>query len=77
MLHALGLGLVALLAARMPGARVAGYGFGLGTVLFSGSLYAMALGAPRWFGAVTPLGGAAFLVGWAALASCALRSGAP
>jgi len=31
--------------------------FGLGTVLFSGSLYAMALGAPRWFGAITPLGG--------------------
>lgn len=39
-----------------------------GTALFSGSLYAMALGAPRWLGAVTPLGGLSFLVGWAILA---------
>ena len=39
-----------------------------GTVLFSGSLYAMALGAPRWFGAITPLGGLCFLTGWAILA---------
>jgi uncharacterized membrane protein YgdD (TMEM256/DUF423 family) len=39
-----------------------------GTVLFSGSLYALALGAPRWLGAVTPLGGLAFLAGWAILA---------
>lgn len=39
-----------------------------GTVLFSGSLYAMAAGAPRWLGAVTPLGGLCFLIGWAILA---------
>jgi uncharacterized membrane protein YgdD (TMEM256/DUF423 family) len=39
-----------------------------GVVLFSGSLYAMALGAPRWLGAVTPLGGLCFLAGWAVLA---------
>lgn len=39
-----------------------------GTVLFSGSLYAMALGAPHWLGAVTPLGGLGFLTGWAVLA---------
>ncbi len=37
----------------------------LGVFLFSGSLYAMALGAPSWFGAITPLGGVAFLAGWA------------
>jgi len=37
-------------------------------VLFSGSLYAMALGAPRWLGAVTPIGGLCFLVGWVILA---------
>ena len=36
--------------------------------LFSGSLWAMALGAPRWLGAVTPLGGLSFLAGWLALA---------
>ena len=39
-----------------------------GVVLFSGSLYAMALGAPRWLGAVTPIGGLLFLIGWAVLA---------
>lgn len=42
--------------------------FLLGSVLFSGSLYAMALGGPRWLGLVTPLGGLLFLVGWATLA---------
>ncbi len=41
--------------------------FGLGALLFSGSLYAMALGAPRWLGMVTPVGGTAFLLGWALL----------
>ena len=39
-----------------------------GIVFFSGSLYAMALGAPRWLGAITPIGGALFLIGWAVLA---------
>jgi len=39
-----------------------------GIVLFSGSLYAMALGAPRWLGMITPLGGLLFLAGWAILA---------
>ncbi|MFO1012179.1 MAG: DUF423 domain-containing protein [Caulobacteraceae bacterium] len=39
-----------------------------GSVLFSGSLYAMALGAPRWLGAVTPFGGMLFLTGWLLLA---------
>jgi uncharacterized membrane protein YgdD (TMEM256/DUF423 family) len=38
-----------------------------GTVLFSGSLYALALGAPRWIGAATPVGGVLFLIGWAML----------
>jgi uncharacterized membrane protein YgdD (TMEM256/DUF423 family) len=41
--------------------------FALGIVLFSGSLYALALGAPRWVGIVTPFGGVAFIVGWIAL----------
>ncbi len=39
-----------------------------GSVLFSGSLYALALGAPRWTGAITPVGGLAFMAGWVALA---------
>ena len=38
--------------------------WGLGIVLFSGSLYALALGGPSWLGPITPLGGVAFIVGW-------------
>ena len=48
-------------------ARFAPAFFLSGVVLFSGSLYAMALGAPRWVGAVTPIGGLCFLTGWALL----------
>jgi uncharacterized membrane protein YgdD (TMEM256/DUF423 family) len=48
-------------------------GFALGIVLFSGSLYALALGAPRMLGAVTPLGGVALIVGWLSMAMHAWR----
>lgn len=54
--------------------QVAGWAFAIGTLLFSGLLYAMALGAPRWFGAIVPLGGLSFLGGWLALAWYALRA---
>jgi uncharacterized membrane protein YgdD (TMEM256/DUF423 family) len=47
--------------------------FALGTLFFSGSLYAMALGGPRWLGAVTPLGGVTWIAGWLAFARQALR----
>ena len=70
LVHAVALGLVALLVARAPQARYAGIAFTLGTLVFSGSLYIMALGGPRWLGAVTPLGGLGFLAGWAVLAWC-------
>lgn len=70
LLHALALGLVALVVARAPAARFAGGAFVLGTLLFSGSLYVMALGGPRWLGAITPLGGLSLLAGWALLAWC-------
>jgi uncharacterized membrane protein YgdD (TMEM256/DUF423 family) len=43
---------------------VAGMLMLLGIVVFSGSLYAMALGAPRWFGAITPIGGISLIAGW-------------
>jgi uncharacterized membrane protein YgdD (TMEM256/DUF423 family) len=46
-----------------------------GSLLFSGSLYAMALGAPHWMGAVTPIGGLAFLAGWAGFAWAAGDAG--
>lgn len=55
-------------------ARWAGRLFGAGIVLFSGSLYLMVLTGARWLGAVTPLGGVAFLAGWAALLLAARRS---
>jgi uncharacterized membrane protein YgdD (TMEM256/DUF423 family) len=70
LLHALALGVVALVAARVPLARFAGGAFVLGTLLFSGSLYVMALGGPRWLGAITPLGGLSLLAGWGLLAWC-------
>jgi uncharacterized membrane protein YgdD (TMEM256/DUF423 family) len=43
-----------------------------GVAFFSGSLYAMALGGPRWLGAITPIGGVLFLIGWAVLGWAAL-----
>lgn len=49
-------------------ARFAPAFFLSGALLFSGSLYALAFGAPRWLGAVTPVGGLCFLIGWAILA---------
>ena len=51
-----------------PRARFAPAFFLTGSVIFSGSLYAMAFGAPRWLGAITPIGGVLFLIGWAWLA---------
>jgi uncharacterized membrane protein YgdD (TMEM256/DUF423 family) len=69
-MHALALLAVAWAATRWPGAAVqaSGWLFIAGIVLFSGSLYAMALTGVRGLGAVTPLGGAAWLVGWGCLA---------
>lgn len=58
-------------------ARFAPAFFLSGAVVFSGSLYAMALGGPRWLGAVTPVGGALFLAGWAILAWAALTIDRP
>ena len=46
----------------------------LGAVVFSGTLYVMALGGPRWLGAVTPIGGVGLLAGWALIAIAALRA---
>ena len=69
------LGVVVL--ARLSGdatvLRVSGWAFVAGIVAFSGSLYWLALGGPRWLGPVTPVGGLAFIVGWLALAVHAFR----
>jgi uncharacterized membrane protein YgdD (TMEM256/DUF423 family) len=70
MFHALALLYVGMVAERepRPGLRAAGWLFMIGTLLFSGSLYALALSGVRIFGAITPLGGLCLLVGWLALA---------
>lgn len=67
LVHALALGGVAVLAAQLPASRlprVAGGLFVAGTLLFSGSLYLMALTNLRALGAVTPFGGLCFIAGW-------------
>jgi uncharacterized membrane protein YgdD (TMEM256/DUF423 family) len=53
---------------------VAGWLFAAGIVIFSGSLYLLALSGVRWLGAVTPLGGVTFLAGWLCLGLGALRA---
>lgn len=76
MYHALALILVALLISRFPDSVllvVAGYAFVAGITIFSGSLYALSLSGIKWLGAITPLGGAAFIIGWACLAVAALK----
>ncbi len=74
LMHALALLGVALLAER--GGRLAtasGWSFVAGTVIFSGTLYLLAVTGVRWLGAITPLGGLALLAGWALLAAAAWR----
>lgn len=76
MYHALALLAVALLLSRAESAQVwlnaAGLGFIAGALIFSGSLYALSFSGAQWLGAVAPLGGAAFLLGWGCLAVAAL-----
>ena len=67
-------GLIALGAARLPRSLLPAVLLTAGTVIFAGSLYVMALGGPRWLGAVTPLGGSLMIVGWLVLAWRVLRS---
>ena len=75
MYHALALILVALLLSRMSDSTpltIAGYSFVAGIVLFSGSLYALSLSGIKILGAITPIGGVAFITGWICLAIAAL-----
>ena len=75
MYHALALLAVGWAATRWPGAWVSASGwlFLIGIVVFSGSLYMMTLTGARWLGAITPLGGLAFISGWVALAVAAWK----
>jgi uncharacterized membrane protein YgdD (TMEM256/DUF423 family) len=64
-----------ILAARTPVPRVAWISFLAGIVIFSGSLYLLALTNVRWLGAITPFGGISFIVGWVCLAISAGKAG--
>lgn len=74
--HTLALMLVLLFSLHFPDSkelRWTCFAFILGMILFSGSLYALALGGPRWLGPVTPLGGVSLMAGWVGLLVAAWR----
>ena len=77
MYHALAIIAVAILLQVLEGDQnlltTAGGAFTVGILLFSGSLYALSLSGIAWLGAITPLGGVAFLVGWVCIAITALN----
>jgi uncharacterized membrane protein YgdD (TMEM256/DUF423 family) len=76
-LHALGLLAVGIVAIQLPGSALLRWSGRLmlaGIVLFSGSLYALALTGERWLGALTPIGGLAFLAAWALFVAAVLRT---
>jgi uncharacterized membrane protein YgdD (TMEM256/DUF423 family) len=75
MYHALALLAVAWLISKSPStaATAAGWAFIIGVLIFSGSLYAMALSGVRALGAITPIGGVAFIIGWICLAIAATK----
>lgn len=70
MYHALALIAAAYAAGRWPSgtASLAGWMFIVGALIFCGTVYGLAFGSPRWFGAITPLGGLSLITGWALLA---------
>lgn len=75
MYHALALLAVAWASERFGSSvNLAGWLFLFGTLVFCGTVYALALGSPRWFGAITPFGGLSLILGWLVLAIAAFRS---
>ncbi len=75
--HALGLFAVAFVASQYPESTIvkwSGWTMFAGIVLFSGSLYVLSLSGIRWLGAITPLGGLAFIVAWCLLAVAVVKS---
>jgi uncharacterized membrane protein YgdD (TMEM256/DUF423 family) len=77
LVHAVAILGAALVHERHPHwpAQTAIIGFAAGIVLFSGSLYVLALGGPGWVGPLTPAGGLLLIGGWLALTRAALRGG--
>ena len=76
MYHALALLAVGLARVHWPSALVsmAGWFFLVGILIFSGSLYLMTATGARWLGAITPIGGVAFIIGWIVLAAGVWRA---
>ena len=73
LVHALGLLLVGLLIRLKYITQTTAWLLQIGIIIFAGSLYAMTLGAPLWFGAITPIGGVLMIVGWLCLALSAFK----
>lgn len=74
--HALALLAVGVIALSQPHTTLlksSGWLFVLGTLIFSGSLYVLAITGVKWLGAITPLGGLAFIAGWACLATASWK----
>ncbi|MCG6879893.1 MAG: DUF423 domain-containing protein [Deltaproteobacteria bacterium] len=76
MYHAFALIITAWVQTKWPSFMViaAGWCFAIGTILFSGSLYLLSLSGTKWLGAITPVGGLAFLAAWALLALGVLKT---
>ena len=74
-IHGLGLLIVGLLIRLNYATQTTAWLLQIGVIMFTGSLYAMTLGAPRWFGAITPIGGMLMIAGWLWLAVSTFRLG--
>lgn len=77
LVHGLGLLVVGLLIRFNYASKTCAWLLQIGVIIFAGSLYSMTLGAPRWFGAITPIGGVLMIAGWTCLAVSAARLGKP
>ena len=73
LVHALGLLLVGLLIRLRYITQTTAWLLQIGIIIFAGSLYSMTLGAPLWFGAITPIGGVLMIAGWLCLALSAFK----
>ena len=76
LVHGLGLLAIAWAVSRWPDTyvNIAGYLFVAGILIFSGSLYVLAITGIRWLGAITPIGGVCLIIGWGLLAVGVLRA---
>jgi len=70
----LGLGILAMIKPEWKGLSLAAWGMLLGILIFSGSLYILSLTGITWLGAITPIGGVGFILGWLALAYAVLKN---